>query len=141
MDRAVDILNRLLIAEYGNLIRRLAEASPYVSWRSATDQAAIRRMLSDTEHHERDLERMIVKLRGAPPPRTCPTAVGGYHFLKLSYLMPQVIAGARELVRLYESTGTTGDAEADALVARNLEDHKRHLRELERLHSNLHQPA
>ena len=141
MDLAVDILNRLLIAEYGSLIHRLAEASPYVSWRSTEHHAAIQRMLADVKRHQHELAGMIVRLRGAPAPRTYPTSVGGVHYLKLSYLMPQVIAGARDLVQLYEQAGTTGDGDADALIARNLEDHRRHLRELEQIYAGLHQPA
>ena len=63
--------------------------------------------------------------------------VGGVHYLNLSYLMPQVIAGLRSLIQLYEKLGPTGSAEADGLVSRLLSDHKRHLAELEKMHSNL----
>lgn len=141
MERAVDTLNRLLAAEHGSLVRRLEEAAPFVSWRSASDRAEIQRMFSDTECHQRDLIQMIIRLRGAPLPPTYPTAVGGLHYLRLSYLMPQVIAGVRDIVDLYESVGTTGDRDADALCGRILENHKRHLANLQRIHSNLFQPA
>lgn len=141
MERAADTLNRLLTAEYGNLARRLAEADPYVAWPAAEDRAAVKRMFTDLDRHIAELTRRIIALRGAPATPQYPTAMGGVNFLKLSYLMPQVIADARNLVRLYESTGTTGDREADALLARNLEDHKRHLAELKRLHANLHAAA
>lgn len=141
MERAVDTLNRLLAAEYGSLVRRLGEAAPFVSWRSASDRAEIRRILSDSEAHQRELIQMIIRLRGAPIPPTYPTAVGGVHYLRLTFLMPQVIAGVRDLVRLYETVGTTGDRDADALCGRILENHKRHLANLQRIHSNLFQPA
>lgn len=139
MERAVQTLNRLLAAEYGNLIQRLAEADPFVTGQSAADHAEAERMLEDIKRHQRELAQMIIRLRGAPVPPNYPTSLGGVHYLKLSYLMPQVIAGVRELVRLYEQAGTTGDPEADALVARILADHQRHLATLQRLHSNLFQ--
>lgn len=141
MERAIDTLNRLLAAEYGNLARRLSEADPYVTWPAAEDRAAIQRILADVDRHVAGLARRIIDLRGAPVPPTYPTASGGVHYLKLSFLMPQVIADVKDLVRLYESTGTTGDREADALLVRNLEDHRRHLAELQRLHANLHVAA
>ena len=139
MERAVQSLNRLLAAEYGNLIQRLAEADPFVSGQSAADHAEVQRMLEDIKRHQRELAQMIIRLRGAPVAPSYPTSLGGVHYLKLSYLMPQVIAGVRDLVRLYEQAGTTGDDEADALVARILGDHQRHLATLQRLHSNLFQ--
>lgn len=141
MERSVDTLNRLLAAEQGSLVRRLAEADPFVTWRAADDKAEIRRMIADIERHERDLARMILKLRGAPIPPTYPTSAGGVHYLKLSYLMPQVIANVRQIIRAYEEAGTTGDREADALIARHLEDHKRHLANVQRIHADAFQTS
>lgn len=139
MERAVQTLNRLLTAEYGNLVQRLAEADPFVTGQSSEDRAEVQRMLADIKRHQQELIQMILRLRGSPVPPTYPTDMGGVHYLKLSYLMPQVIAGVRELVRTYEQAGTTGDREADGLVARILADHQRHLAGLQRLHSNLFQ--
>lgn len=141
MERAVDTLNRLLAAEYGSLVRRLAEADPFVTWPAAEDKAEVKRMQADIDRHERDLAQVIIKLRGAPVTAGYPTSVGGVHYLKLSFLMPQVIANVRDLIRAYEQAGTTGDREADALISRNLEDHKRHLANLQHIHTNLFQPA
>ena len=44
---AVSVLNDLLGAEFGSLIPRLAEASPFVTWRATEGQALIRRMLAE----------------------------------------------------------------------------------------------
>lgn len=141
MERAAQTLNRLLAAEYGNLVQRLAEADPFVTWPAAEDRAEVRRMCDDSKRHQGELIQAIIRLRGAPVPPTYATSVGGVHYLKLSFLMPQVIAGVRDLVRTYEQAGTTGDREADGLVARILADHQRHLAGLQRLHSNLLQTS
>ncbi|MBE7506426.1 MAG: hypothetical protein HS101_09095 [Planctomycetia bacterium] len=141
MERAVQTLNRLLAAEYGNLVQRLDEADPFVTWPAAEDRAEVRRMFDDSKQHQRELIQAIIRLRGAPVPPTYPTSVGGVHYLKLSFLMPQVVAGVRDLVKTYEQAGTTGDREADDLVARILADHQRNLASLQRLHSNLLQPS
>lgn len=137
MEHAIQTLNRLLDAEYGNLIHRLAEADPFVTASASDDRAVVRRMAADLERHQRGLVEMILKLRGAPAPPRYPTDLSAVHYLDLSYLMPQVISGVRRLVKTYESAGTTGHPEADALIARILDDHRRHLAELERMHANL----
>lgn len=141
MDHAVDILNRLLDAECGNLICRLGEANAYVSWPAAVDHAIVEKMLADVERHRREMIDMILSLRGSPAPPRYATALGGVHYLKLSFLMPQVVASVRQLVKTYESVGSTGRPQADALIARILTDHKRHRAELEKLHANIAQPA
>lgn len=138
--KTIQLLNTLLEAEYGNLIQRLGEAAPHVDWPAAADSLLVQRMLEDHRRHERELAEMILRLRGSPIPPTYPTSVGGVHYLRLEYLMPQVIAGVKELIRTYETCGGAAHPEADAVLARNLADHKRHLAELTRLHANL-QPA
>lgn len=141
MEIAVDILNELLDAENGNLIHRLGESNPYISRSAAVDHAVVKKMRADVDRHRRELVEMILSLRGAPAAPTYPTPLGGVHYLKLSFLMPQVIASIRELVKTYESVGSTGRPQADALIARILADHKRHLAELERRHAAIAQPA
>lgn len=136
-DTTIAKLNTLLAAEYGSLLHRLSECNPFVTWPAADDRAMIQRMLADARAHRHDLANLILKLRGSPVASTYPTSVGGVHYLNLSYLMPQVIAGLRGLIQQYERLGPTGNSEADALVSRLLSDHKRHLAELEKMHSNL----
>jgi hypothetical protein len=138
MEHSSDIatLNALLAAEYGSLVHRLAEASAHVTWPAAGDHQIVVQMLRETQAHQAALAGAIIALRGSPRPPTYATSVGGLHYLKLSYLMPQVIAGVRGLVRLHESA-RLADAQAAEVVRRNLEDHRRHMAELERLHTNL----
>lgn len=134
--RLIDLLNDLLAAEYGNMIQRLDECNPFVTWPAEEDRVIVTRMSADAKAYQRDLAALILKLRGSPRPPTFPTETGGVHYLNLSYLMPQVIAGVLSLIRAYEAAGGTGQPEADGLMARILADHRRHLAELERLHSN-----
>lgn len=141
MDHAIDTLNRLLDAEYSSLVHRLGESNPFVTWPAAADRAVVEKIVADVRRHQHELVEMILSLRGAPVPLRYPTALSGMHYLKLSFLMPQVLASMRELVKTYESAGSTGRPQADALIARILADHKRYLAELEKLHANLAQPA
>ena len=141
MDHAVDTLNRLLAAESGSLIHRLGESNPFVNTPAASDYGIVEKMLADVKRHRHELVEVILSLRGAPVPPRYATDLGGVHYLKLSFLMPQVIANVRQLVKAYESAGPTGRPQADALIARILADHKRHLAELEKLHANIAQSA
>jgi hypothetical protein len=141
MEPAIETLNRLLDAEHGNVVHRLGESNPFVTWPAAADRAIVEKTVADVRRHQHELVEMILSLRGAPIPPRYPTSTGSVHYLKLSFLMPQVIAGLRQLVKTYESAGSTGRPQADALIARILADHKRHLAELEKLHTNLALPA
>jgi hypothetical protein len=140
-DQPVRVLNALLAAEYANLIQRLGEATPFVTGSAAADSLLVQQMLADHRRHLRDLAAMIQRLRGTPVPPNYPTSIGGVHYLRLDYLMPQVIAGLRRLIQTYETCGGAGHPEADALIAGILADHRRHLAELQRLHANLFQSA
>jgi len=131
-DEAIHVLNDLLAAERQSLIARLAEASPYVPWPAAEESLLLRRMIDDHKRHERELAEMILRIGGTPAYATYPSSAGDVHYLRLDYLMPRIIAAARELVRAYETCGGTGHPEADALIGRILTDHKRHLTQLAR---------
>jgi len=136
-ERAVEILNRLLAAEYESIVPRLAEADPYVSLASSEDDAEIRGIGSDVKAHQRDLVQMIVKLRGAPMPPRYSTASGGVHYVRLSHLMPSVITNIRQLISIYESAaGATGHPDANLLVGAILDNYRRHLATLEKIHAN-----
>ena len=137
-ERAVEILNRLLLAEYESVAPRLAQADPYVSLPSSEDRAVVANMLRDVASHERELTGMILSLRGSPVTRRFSTDSGGMHYVRLSHLMPSVLANMKQLISLYESAlGATGSREADALVSRILDNYRRHFAGLERLHANI----
>jgi len=132
---AVDTLNDLLEEECRSLIPRLGEAAPFVTLQAADDQALIRRMLADAQTHQRELTQLILSLRGAPNPPRYDAETGGLHYVKLSYLIPEVIDSVRRLIAAYESAGPTGSTEADALIARHLKAYQQHLAHLEKLHT------
>jgi hypothetical protein len=130
------VLNHLLRAEAGTLLQRLAESNVYSAWSSAADRLLLERMVSECRGHQQALAALILKLRGVPQTPWFPTEYGGVHYLDLTYLMPRVLEGVRSLIREYEASAGTGHAEADALLARHLSDHRRHLAELEKMHTN-----
>ncbi|MBK8267319.1 MAG: hypothetical protein IPK83_03060 [Planctomycetes bacterium] len=137
-ERAIEVLNRLLAAEFESVAPRLAQADPYVSLPSSDDQAVVANMLRDVTTHERELTQMILSLRGAPVTRRFATDSGGMHYVRLSHLMPSVLANIKQLISLYESSaGTTGSREADGLISRILDNYRRHFAGLEELHANL----
>lgn len=136
----VDVLNRLLAAEYESLVPRLAQSDPFVSMPTAGDRAMLERMAKNARAHERDLIELILRLRGAPVPRRFATRSGGVHYVGLSHLIPALIEDLRRLVATYESAGMTGAAEADTLIGRIGAEHRRHLSTLESMHGNLAPP-
>lgn len=135
--RTIEILNDLLAAEYSTLGQHLGECSPFVSMQTAEDQALLQRISAAARAHEQAMAELIFKLRGAPRPPRLPTELGGVHYLTLDYLMPQIIAGLKGLVRKYESASGTGHAEADALIARIAAQYRKHVKELEVRHQGL----
>jgi len=131
-ERAIEILNKLLDAEHLSFIQRLSEACPFVSGPEASQWAMVGEMVAAAEARQRELTQLILKLRGSPVPPRRAADTTSIHYVKLSFLMPKIIAAVRELVQLYTSAGRTGNADADSLVGRSLADHKRFLAEIER---------
>jgi len=141
-EQTIDVLNRLLEAEEDSFISRLGEAAPYVDKSAMAGRTLVERMVADHSSHKRGLVEMILKLRGAPATPRRSIVTGGMHYIDLIHLVPDAIAGARKLVETYESVaGDSSNAEVSTLVARHLEDHRRHLAELEDLHSSQEPPA
>ncbi|MBN2562995.1 MAG: hypothetical protein JXQ75_18890 [Phycisphaerae bacterium] len=140
-EQAIDVLNRLLEAEFASLVPRLGEANPFVSWPEAEGRTVIERLVADSEAHRGDLAGMILRLRGAPVSPRRSMTWGSVHYMKLAHLVPDIVAAVRELIEAYESAGPTGNEGAAALVAGILADHKRQLAELEKLHANMAQPS
>ena len=141
MPDAVSILNKLLHAEHSSLVNRLREAGPFVSQATAKERLVVDEMLADEVNHERGLADFIIQFRGTPDPGTVPTEVGGLHYLTLSFLLPQIIKSKESLIRAYESAGSTGLQRVDDFKNRCLEDHRRHLQDLRRIHGGMAAPA
>jgi len=133
----VSILKSLLHAEHSSLVNSLREAGPFVSQATARERQLVDRMLADETDHERGLAEMIISLRGTPDVGTVPIEVGGLNYLTLSFLLPQIIASKTNLIRTYESAGATGIPHVDGMKNRFLDDHCRHLRDLQRLHGGM----
>lgn len=137
MPDAVSMLNDLLNAEHSSLVNRLREAGPFVSQATAKERLIVDQMLADEVNHERGLAELIVWLRGTPDAGVVPTEVGGLHYLTLSFLMPQIIASKEQLIRAYESAGSSGIQRVDEFKNRCLENHRRHLQDLRRIHGGM----
>ena len=136
-EQATDTLNDLLQAECGTLSQHLGECSPFVSMLTAEDGALLKGIAVDSRVNQRALADLILKLRGSPRPGHIPTELGGVHYLTLSYLMPQIIAGFRTLIAKYESSSGTRSPEADALISRIAAQYRRQLSELQQRHAEL----
>ncbi len=122
----IDVLNDLLAAEQASLIHRLGESHPFVDETAAADWAAVEQLIADALAHERDLAEMIQRLGGTPSPSQHDTATGGLHYVALPHLMPELRAALGALIAAYDSATGTGDANADALLSRNLTIYRRH---------------
>jgi len=136
-ERTIQVLNGLLEAEYSTLSQHLGECSPFLSMQTAEDAALLQRIHAEARRNQREVTDLIIRLRGAPLPPRLPTELGGVAYLTLEYLMPQIIAGLRSLIRKYESSSGTGTAEADALVSRIVARYRSQLRDLEKRHLDL----
>lgn len=134
MSPTIATMSRLLQAEQAGLVRLVTEAGAFVSSARAADRTRVERIAEDEREHERAMARLILERGGSIGPATLPTDAGGLHFLDLCHLLPLLIADERRLIRSFESAESTGDEQADALVSRILEDHVRHLAELDKLH-------
>jgi hypothetical protein len=141
MPDAVSILNGLLHAEHSSLVNRLREAGPFVSQATSKERLIVDQMLADETNHERGLANLIMELRGTPNCGPVPTEVGGLHYLTLSFLIPQIIASKEALIRAYETAGSTGIPRVDDFKNRCLEDHRRHLQDLRRIHGGMAAPV
>ncbi len=135
--RTLNALNRLLAAEAGSLIARLAAASPYTPLLAADDRRELDLMQRDLESHKRDIIDLIYDLRGVPVFPPPDPRVGGFHYVDLRRLMPFVLDNVRQLIGVYEKAGGTGHRETDALIARHLANYRRHLATLEKLHGSI----
>ena len=88
---------------------------------------------NEVRHLRRELVELILQLRGSPVTPRRSTTSSDMHYVELSHLLPRLVANVGGLVETYEAAGVCGNAEADALLARILADHRCHLAELEEL--------
>lgn len=133
----IDTLNSLLAAEYSNPLGRLRETGVFVSLGSAADRAAVNRLLSEIDTHEKKLADAILARRGTPVTRRIDISTGGFHYLTIESVMPTIIKSVRTLIGAYESAGATGDAGADSLIGTHLANYQKIAETFERMHAHL----
>lgn len=124
---AIDTLNRLLDAEYAGVVNQLGEASPYASGAANAARTCFENVVQTTHRHQRRLIEAIQALGGSPvcARRTIDTA--NLHYVELSYLASRIEEGLQSLVESYESAGSTGVPEADAIISPHLQAYRDHL--------------
>jgi hypothetical protein len=98
-------------------------------------------MVADSEAHRRGLAELILKLRGAPVSPRRGIESSGIHYVKLTHLVPHILAGLRELVAAYDTAGNFANPDALTLIARNRENYRSALAELEERHAHLARPG
>jgi hypothetical protein len=129
-ERAIEILNRLLDAEQASFIQRLGEACPFVSAAEVATWAVVGELAAASARRQGELTQVILELRGSPVPPRRSADTTSIHYVKLSFLMPKIIAALRDLIGEYASAGRTGYAEADAVIAGGVAEYKRYLAEI-----------
>jgi hypothetical protein len=134
-EQVIEMLNRLLAAEYATMIPRLAEAEPFVRPAMTAARAVVQRLIAAYAGHIRGLVEMLLSLRGSPVTPRCSAGATSLHYADLASILPAVVADLRKLVALYEAAPATGRDPVDALIGRILADHRRDLAELDRLYT------
>ena len=98
-----ELLNQLLEAEWQSLLRRIAEASPYVP----PDQARLGELLKGMADHQRqhftDLAQMIIELDGTPTPLRCDMHRTQDGYLRLNYILPNLCTDLQHLLERYRA--------------------------------------
>jgi len=130
-DRAIDTLNRLLVAEYGSILPHLRQSDPFVSLSAADEAAVVDGLVRDNDMHEKALVALVLDLRGKPAPVRYDIDTTGYHYLSLEHLIPIIVEDVRGLVAAYSSAGSTGNSRADRLIAMHLADYESRLNVLQ----------
>lgn len=129
---AADALNEVLGREYRSLPRYLARAEVWAppSGRPALD--LLKRIDAAQEAVCRRLAEAVLLRRGVPDMGEYPSEYARYHFLKLSFLRPTILAAQDQLVAdlARAAAALDFDPEAQALVADALGMEKAHREQL-----------
>ena len=132
---AIDVVADCYEAECRSLIGHLPNSSPFISWLAVSEQAVVRRIVDDEARHERELVDLMLELDGFPPPAIRGTETGAIAYLDLIALLPRIIADKRRLLAAYEANAPrlAADKRASSLIARILDDERRHLADLQKI--------
>lgn len=132
------VLNELLDAEQRALLPRLMQATAFITKDRTADWERIRRMVADRDRILARLVETILRLGGQPAPRTGEITSADFHYVALSALLPRVLAGQRELCRLYDRAAKvlTDSPPAAAVVTDIAAHHRVALETLQKISSD-----
>jgi len=143
-DNVIDILNELLADELRSLLARLRESTVRVDWGSANESQAVDSMIDEEMEHRAWLADALHDVGGDPAPVTADIGSSNVHYLKLSYVMPQVVEERRRSLGHFESAAAqlTGNDRASSVVTKIIERKRRHVEHLTQLTEQArHQPV
>ncbi len=133
------ILNDLLSLEARSLLRRLAEAEPFVEAGEIEAGEAVRRMVAEQERDRQRLAQTLLDLGGEPRLVASDITSADLHYVELPRLLPRVIACQEDLVARYEqAVPAVAEHPLAAEVVCDVADHRRaHLDYLRKLAASL----
>jgi len=134
-DKLIDLLNDILAAELRSLLPRLRESTVFVDWASADDLFAVNGMMNEELEHVAWLVDAINDVGGDPAPVTADIRSTGAHYLRLSYILPQVLRERRRALSLFESAAPqlAANDRASVVASRIIERKRRHVDHLAQL--------
>jgi hypothetical protein len=127
-----DTLNRLLHAERGSLIGRLAESTAFISWTSAEEALALNDMIAQEREQVAWLLDLINDIGESPTPASPDINWTSFHFVDVRYFFPAVIEDLGRRISLCSETAARVAHHADSadVVNRLADRHRHHLDEL-----------
>ena len=123
----IAILNELLRRESESVLPRLLESDSFVSWSSADEGIAVRRMVDEHNDHCQWLVAAIRQIGGEPRPMRADIGSTHLHYLDLSFLLPHALEDCTHNITAYEDAqpDVANNRIAGDVVAKILEHHRR----------------
>lgn len=117
--QAAAALNQLLDAEQQSLVRRVSEATPYLSLSELAAGNLVHSMADTCRHNCEQLSELILDLGGQPVPRRVDLATGNLHYLRLAAMLPQLVEAHEKLISSYREVAPRLAAEPAASALAN----------------------
>lgn len=132
MIETTNILNELMRHEQRSLCARLLESTPFVSQLAMEELALVQRMAATARRHAEWVAEAILTRGGVPGPRCEDVRSGDLHFQDLRNLLPRLAEDRRLLIKkcTLAQERIRGDVDANALIGRIAENHRRELETL-----------
>ncbi|MCG3127134.1 MAG: hypothetical protein CHACPFDD_01992 [Phycisphaerae bacterium] len=130
--QSIEILNELLGHETATHLERFVESEHFLSWVSARHMLNLRRMLGEQKEHERWLTDEILRLDGAPRPRTLSLSTAGTHYLDVQNILPRILREKDALIDLYRRAieAIPANSRTGQLLARIRARHEQHVADI-----------